>query len=287
MIEEPSRPSDASAPQPHLPALSWPAWAFIAGAVMVVLARLSRVSQVPPGLVATSTALSALADGLIALLPAALLMRVPEAPRRLRLLLAGLAGQAVAVWGWTAIPVLLSGPQLSSWLVGVAFTALYGLQLAASVSLGLGLLGLRPRGARRLWLLAAIAALEIGLAFVQVELPAAYMHQSFLGPTFVPIAALTAAGAFAAWVPVDAWLGHELPRPFWALLALGFPLGIASSALGVGEILEMLTPQATGPATHAPYLVAGALVSLVGITRSVLALAAYARLTPTLGGVSR
>ena len=280
VFDEPGRPSDAGAPQPHLPELTWPAWVFIGGAVVVVLVHLSHVGQEPGGLLVASAVLSALVAGLGALLPAALLVRIPEAPRTQRLLLAGLAGQAVAVWGWAIFPVLLTGPARPDWSATAAFAILYGAAVVASICLAVGLLRLRRPGVRRVWLLAVIAVLQLGFTVVQAALPAATVHLSFVSPMLVPIAVLTVAAAFAAWVPVDAWLGRERPRPFWALLALGFPLGLVAGALGVWKTLEMLRPSGTGLTADTPFWVASMLVSLIGIAANVLALAAYARLTP-------
>jgi hypothetical protein len=83
---------------------------------------------------------------------------------------------------------------------------------------------------------------------------------------------------------VSAWLDGDQPRSFWGLLALGFPLGLLGSAIGLAQTAAMLTPAPSGLASDAAFLVPTALGPLVGSVATLLALAAYARWAPAEPG---
>ncbi len=269
------------------PDLHWPGWVFVMGAALVVLVRLVRVADEPSTMVAQSAVPSAIAAGLGALLPAALLLRVPEASRTHRLLLIGLAGEALAEWAWVILPGLPIGSDSSAWTTSAVFVALYGVQFVAALCVGLGLLRLRARRPTRAWLLVAIVAGDLAFLGLQVGLAAAHAQVSVVSRALVPILLVTVGAGFAVWVPVSAWLDGDQPRAFWGLLALGFPLGLLGSTFGFAQTLAMLTPAPSGFASDAAFLVPTAMGALVGSVSTLLALTAYARWTPPSRGASR
>ncbi len=268
----------------ELPAVGW---LFVAAAVFVVVARLVRIAGSAPEMVTLYAIAPAIASALRVLLPAALLVRVPDAPRTQRLLFAGLATGAAVAWLHAAIfawsPSMLTGNP-SVWTVVPAL--LPPLEALAALLVGLGLLQLRARRSTRAGLLVVIVALELGFLLGQLGLAAAWAYQPLdLGFTAVN-ALVAAAGAFAAWVPVAAWLDRDPPRAFWELLALAFPLGLLAEAIGLTQTIAMTTSQPGGRLSNDLFLVVTTAQALIGAVVSLLAIAAYARGTPLPGRAS-
>ena len=234
--DRPGLPAEAMGPRLPLPDwLELPplGWLFVVGAACVIVARLGWLVGSSPATTVLSASPQAIAAALVALLPAALLLRVPDAPTSQRPLFFGLAATALAEWLLAAVftwspSVLTANPSVWTVLSDVQVP----LGTLAPLLIGLGLLRLRPGGATRPWLLVVIVGLDLGFLGLQVGLVATWAHPSVDLVTFGPDVLLTAAGGVAAWVPVSAWLDHDAPRGFWGLLAIGFPLGLAWRAIG-------------------------------------------------------
>jgi hypothetical protein len=85
--------------------------------------------------------------------------------------------------------------------------------------------------------------------------------------------------AFAVWVSASSWLDGERPRAFWGLLALALPLSLAARAFELPQVIAVAALRSNA------LLVVGVTVgAFVGAVVSLLALAAYARLTPLVTG---
>ena len=275
---------------PRLPIPDWLelpplGWLFVVGAAGVIVARLDRVIGTTPETVVVAAAASAIAAALVALLPAALLLRVPDAPTRQPALFVGLAATALTEWVQAALfawspPLLTANPSLWTVLSDVQVP----LEVLASLLIALGLLRLRPGGATRPWLLVVIVGLALGFQGLQVGLLATWAHQSLDLLAFGPGVLLTAAGGVATWVPVSAWLDHDAPRGFWGLLALGFPLGLLSGAIGLAQMVAMTSAPPMGLSSGGLFLVATTFDALIGAGMLILAIAAYARLMPLVDG---
>ena len=275
---------DAVPPGPEfaLPALRPLGWLFVVGAVLLVVVRLRLSISAPTWLAAGLP--NDLAEGLAALLPAALLFRLPDAPRTQPLLFAGLAIGAALEWASAAQQYL--PPEL-----GVATPLAAGLAIgldlamaAASLAVGLGLLRLRRQGPTRGWLLGVFVAIDVGYMLAELGLPAAAAHQVLLTPSwllaFLLFALVGSASALASWVAVSAWLDRDTPRAFWTLLALGFPLGLLAKAASLGTLIPLLTPPLGDIGGNGLYLAAIALSGLFGAAGTLLALLAYSRAAP-------
>jgi hypothetical protein len=282
--EGPQLPAEAIGPRVPIPAwLELPplGWLSVVGATGVIVARLDRFVGTFPSTTVLYASPQAIAAALVALLPAALLLRVPDAPNRQRPLFFGLAAMALSEW-WQAVLVAWSPPVLTAnesvWTVLSYVQVLLG--ILAPLLVGLGLLRLRPGGATRPWLLLVIVGLSLGFLGLQVRLVTTWAQPSFDLVAFGPGVLLTAAGGVATWVPVSAWLDHDAPRGFWGLLALGFPLGLVASALGLAQALAMVSGPPMGLSSDVLFLIATTLGGLIGAVVSILAIAAYARLTP-------
>ena len=206
---------------------------------------------------------------------------MPDAPTRRRPLFFGLAAMAMTEW-WQAALFAWSPTQLTAnesvWMVLSYMQVLLG--ILAPLLVGLGLLRLRPAGATRPWLLVAIVGLALGLLGLRVGMIAIWTQPSFDLVALGPGVLLTAAGGVATWVPVSAWLDHDPPREFWGLLAVGFPLGLVAGALGLAQTLAMVSGPPMVLSSDGLFLSATTLDALVGIAISILAIVAYARLTP-------
>ncbi len=278
---------------PRLPIPDWLelrplGWLFVVGAACVIVARLDRLVGTSPATTVLSASPQAIAAALVALLPAALLLRVPDAPTGRRPLFVGLAATALTEWVQAAVfawssPLLPSTPSVWTVLSDVQVP----LGVLASLLIALGLLRLRPGGATRPWLLVVIVGLEVGFLGLQVRLVATWAHPSFDLVALGPDVLLTAAGGVAAWVPVSAWLDRDTPRAFWGLLALGFPLGLVASVVGLTQTVAMMSAPSMGLSSDALFLVATALGALIGAVVSLLAIVAYARETPLPGSPSQ
>ena len=234
---------------PRLPIPDWLelrplGWLFVVGAACVIVARLDRLVGTSPATTVLAAGPQAIAAALVALLPAALLLRAPDAPTRRRPLFFGLAATALTEWVQAAVftwsPPLVTA-NASVWTV--LSDVLVPLGVLGSLLIALGLLRLRPGGATRPWLLVIIVGLDLGFLGLQIGLVATWAHLSFDLVTFGPDVLLTAAGGVATWVPVSAWLDHDAPRGFWGLLALGFPLGLVARAIGLTQTVAMMSPR--------------------------------------------
>ena len=178
------------------------------------------------------------------------------------------------------LPALPIGSFPSVWILSAILVALYGIQSVAALCVGLGLLRLRARRPPRAWLLVVIVAIDLAFMSLQVGLPATRVDASFVPVALVPVVLTAVTAAFAVWVPVSAWLDGDQPRSFWRLLALGFPLGLLGSAIGLAQTLAMLTPGPSGLGSDVAFLVATAAGALVRSVATLLALTAYARWAP-------
>lgn len=256
---------------------------FVVAAAGLALGRASLIAsdlgRGGPLDVAAFAVVSGATQTLVVLLPAALLWRVPTAPRTHRMLLAGLAlgalvellrlGTALASTSFSQPPI---GPGLDTlaWLV----------RPLASLLVGLGLLHLRAGRMTRRGMLVVIASIYLALSLVPLgaeligNAPILFTWIVLVSGILVPFLA-----AFAGWVPVDAWLAGERPRQFWGLLALGVPLYVFGALFA-----EMLPAWVVLPANPAAVndiafasLTLGELFSLGAVS---LAFVAYARLTP-------
>lgn len=295
-LESPGLPSEAVGPRrPIIARLSLRplGWLFVAAAVLVGAARLHAIVGEPAAMLPDMIC-SAVAAALVALLPAALVVRLPEAPRIQRLLFAGLALGAASEWAWATTFFWPSGPGVVEWLGTLLFALWWPLGGLGSLLLGLGLLRLRARRTRA-GLLVVIGALYAGLSVLTIGIAVAQVPQSYdLGvPDGIVIAAdfallvlVAAVSAFVVWVPVSAWLDRDAPRAFWGLLALAFPLGLVARAGGLVQTIAMTAFASTDAYSNWLFLVATTLGALVGAVAALLALVAYARKTPLPGSAS-
>ena len=279
---------DAVPPGPELPlpGLGPLGWLFVVGAVLVVAVRV-RLALPAPTLLAAGLPAD-VAQGMGTLVPAALLLRVPAAPRTHPLLFGGLALGALAGWALTAAQYL-SATWIATPLAEGLVLGLYLAMAAASLAVGFGLLHLRPRGPTRGWLLGLFVAIDLGAMLAELGLPAAAAHQALLAPAWLvpslPFVLLASTPALASWVAVSAWLDRDAPRAFWTLLALGFPLGLLGQVAALAALGPLLTPP-VDPAGNGLYLSATALHGLLAAAGALLALVAYGRAAPrTLGSL--
>jgi hypothetical protein len=259
---------------------------FIVAAAGLALGRASFISSDlgigGPLDVAAFAAVSAVTETVVVLLPAALLWRVPAAPRTQRTLLAGLALGAL-------VEVLRLGSALASWSfseapVGSALNTLAWLVLpVASLLVGLGLLRLRDGRMTRRGMLVVIAGVYLVLSLVPLgaelvgNAPVFVTWVFLVSGILVPLLA-----AFAGWVPVDAWLAGERPSRFWGFLALSVPLHIAGALVGEGWSLPAWVTLPADPAAVNGIATASAtLGEILALGAVSLAFVAYARLTPS------
>jgi hypothetical protein len=232
--------------------------------------------------VAAFMALSAATQTVVVLLPAALLWRIPTAPRTHRTLLVGLALGALVEMlrlGAAFASTSFSDPSIGPGLNTVAWLVLS----AASLLVGLGLLHLRAVRVTRRGMLVVIASMYLVLSLVPVgaELignEAVIVTWVFLiSGIVVPLLA-----AFAGWVAVDAWLAGERPNRFWGLLALGVPLYVVGALVGGGWLLPAWAALPADPAAVNDIAIASlTLGQLFALGAVSLAFVAYARLTPS------
>ena len=275
---------------PRLPVPAWLelpplGWMFVVGAACVMLARLDRLIGTSPATTVLSASPQAIEAALVALLPAALLLRVPDAPTRQGPLFFGLAATALTEWVQAALftwspPLMIANASVWTVLSDVQVP----LGVLASLLIALGLLRLRPAGATQLRLLVVVVGLDLAFLGLQIGLVATWAHLTFDLVAFGPEVFLTAAGGVATWVPVSAWLDHDAPRGFWGLLALGFPLGLVARAIGLTQTVAMMSAPPQGLSSDALFLIATTLGALIGAVVSILAIAAYAREMPLVDG---
>ena len=140
------------------------------------------------------------------------------------------------------------------------------------VLIGLGLLRLRA-GSMRLPVLATIVVVYAGISV------ASYLIGAGTGTLGAYDTALLlvvpAAAAVAAWVPVAAWLESDAPEIFWGLLAIALPLGVIARLLTL-----VATIVATSTQSNVMFVPVVTVNSILGCLAALLALVAYARMTP-------
>ncbi len=264
-----SRPVDRG-PQ-GLPPL---VWLFVAAAAVFGLGTFVTYAGSATPVQLLANALWTVGVALPVLLPAVLLRRIPDAPRRLPLLFGGLTLEAL-LW-----PLALFGASWSDQgepLASIVRLVSQALGAAAPILVGLGLIRLRTRRPDRYLLLAGIALVYVAAGIVQAVVivgPGASWNDAFNVAAAVGLPLMLPA-AFAAWVPVAAWLDREEPRRFWALLAAGFPLWVAGMALNVAAMVAT-REQFGSTVADVGWIV----FAIVGAAPSVLALVAYGWLTP-------
>jgi hypothetical protein len=277
-IDDADTPSAAvgSMPPVDLARVGGPlALVFVVGAAFVVAQRSGWIGPGPNPLSA-ALALGTFASVARVLLPAALLVRAPDAPRTHRLLFAGLAVGAAAEVLRSAVHVwvLPGGTDDPVWvtldIAGDGLIALGGLLV------GLGLIRLRPRAPGRTWLLVAIAVAYVAFAYAPDRAVALATSSDYSLGYGVPLyVAWLLASAFVAWVAVGAWLDRESPRAFWGLLALALPLtllaGAVDSVVAVATIVR-------GPSDL--WSSGSTLVLALDALVAASALVAFGRLTP-------
>lgn len=272
--DDPDTPTEAvgSWPTIDLARLGLPrlGWVFVAVALFVAATRLRTIAGAPADIV-PDILLSSIQATVVVLLPAALLWRLPGAIRTHTLLLTGLALVATTQLVMAANqlwPLFHSDDGTRS-----TFDAAWPLLTpAGSILIGLGLLGLRV-GANRLSVLAAIVVTYVGIGV------ASYLIGAGTGTLDAYDAALMvivpAAAAVAVWVPVAAWLESDTPQAFWGLLAVALPLGV------IVRLLTLLgTIVATSTQSNVLFVPTVTVNALLGSLAVLLALVAYARMTP-------
>jgi hypothetical protein len=220
---------------------------FVVAAVVVALGRGASVaSYLGNGgslETAASAAIFAATETILVVLPAALLWRIPAAPRTHPVLLGGLGvGALVEVLRLGASALATSGtdPSVSSILGTLAWLIVP----VGSLLVGRGLLRLRASWSARRGLLVVIAFLYLALRLVPLGaelLGNEVVIVTWLFPVTGILVPITAA--LAGWVAVDAWLDGQRPTVFWGLLALGVPLyvisALVSSALPLPALLAL------------------------------------------------
>lgn len=271
-------------------------WLFVALAVLVVWLRMdglefSLLYSPPlqiPGLLAYQV--QALA---VILLPGALLLRTADAFRTHRVLLVGLIVLAAAeVVDQTGFSVWESEPDLSGgvWEPGLAIEPgpllqLLGwpielgplLQLVGWPIVGLGLARLRPGGLTRPPLLVAIAGLYVGpWLLLGVAILAGLEGGILIAPYPMTVHLLIlVATASAVWVAAGAWLDRAAPRLFWGLLAAALPLYLIGAVTELASLVIVTSQRSVGM-----YELGFMIMAFASATSTVLALVAFARLTP-------
>ena len=274
VAHDPDTPTEAvgSWPTIDLARLGLPplGWVFVAAALLVGVVRLRMLGGAPLDIVPTIL-FSAVETAVVVALPAALLWRVHDALRTHALLLVGLALVAVdrlilavnQLW-----PMIQSDDGTRS-AVGLAWP---WLMPAGGVLIGLGLLRLRT-GPIRLPVLATIVAVYVGIGV------ASYLVGGGSGTLDAYDTALLiivpAAAAVAVWVPVAGWLESDAPQAFWGLLAIALPLGVIARLLTL-----VATIVGTSTQSNVMFVPVVTVNSILGCLAALLALVAYARMTP-------
>lgn len=248
-----------------LPAL---AWLFIAAGLAVAGLRLVALVGTPTASLLLAGALYTVAAVATALLPAALLHRVPTAPRRHPLLFSGLSLLALAAVLRAAAQLLRLGSAETLLISDFVFVG----ELAGLLLVGVGLLALRASGSAWQPLLILLAGTYLIGSIAPALLSGALVVDllAFLGRSVLSTIAL----AFAHAIPLVAWLDRDEPRPFWGLLALVVPLHIAGLVMSAVAML-IVSPEQAGVFELTNPIFSG-LAALVGIA----ALVAYARYAP-------
>ena len=282
-LEEPANLADRDlgVVKPRPPSLPLLGWGFLLLAGLVGLSWAASFVQGP----AFGGALAVIATVVGVAIPAALLHRVPSAWRSRRLLLAGLAAGSVSgalsrallpLFAPSSLGAVDPWGQFALWL-GPAVLGLAGMLL---VALGLARLRQRPpsRGVRRLLPVLVLAELAANASFFL----SVVTHPGSTPPSELPAALAPAAiifasapiSAYAAWVPLAAWIDVETPRPFWALLGMGSLVGLA----GLVPTLASNVLMAAG--SLGLFVPLGTLDEALAVAAAILAFVAYVRHTP-------
>ena len=274
VVDDPDTPTEAvgSWPAIDLARLGLPplGWVFAAAALFVGVVHLRTLSGAPLEIV-PAILLSTVESGVVVLLPAAVLWRVHEALRTHALLLTGLAllaaGQLILAVNqlW---PVLQNEDGTRSAL-GITWPLLTP---AGGILIGLGLLRMRT-GAIRLPVLAAIVAAYVGIGVASYVIGAGSGTIEAYDAGLMVI--VPAAAAVAVWVPVAAWLESDAPPAFWGLLAVALPFGVISRLL---TLLDTIV--GTSTQSNVLFVPTMTVNSILGCLAALLALVAYARMTP-------
>ena len=285
MRTEASPSDDTSAgPAPQRPWVELPplGWWIVVAAAGVLVAPLTRGVGAAPEPVALTACATSASMALAALVPAALLRRVPAAPRTNRVLLAGLLCGAAVEWLYaietaSAPALLTSVPSLWTLLPDLAVPLLVG----GPLLIALGLLRLRASGPTRPGLLVLLAVLNLALLLAPLALLDAWSHLPLDPVTSVFHVIMAVAVASATWVPLAAWLDREPHRAFWGLLALAVPLAILASLVSLTEIVAMVAGPPGRPTPEGLFLATSVAQALIGALASGCAIVAYARYTPS------
>ena len=274
VVDDPDTPTEAvgSWPTIDLARLGLPplGWVFVAVALFVGVVRLRTLGGRPARHRPRTSCVSVEA-GVVVLLPAALLWRVHEALRTHAVLFAGLALVAVdrLILAMNQLWPMIQNDDGTRSAVGLAWP---WLMPAGGVLIGLGLLRLRT-GPIRLPVLASIVAVYVGIGV------ASYLIGSGSATVDAYDAALLiivpSAAAVAVWVPAAAWLESDTPSAFWGLLAVALPVGVIARLLTL-----VATIVATSTQSNVLFVPTVTINSVLGCLAALLALVAYARMTP-------
>lgn len=263
---------------PDLESLGLPrlGWLFVAGAVLVGLLRLGAIDGIDVGTVPYRV-VNAIEGATLALLPAALLLRAPDAPRTHPLLLAGLAATALSEIGRAVVAYqpFLGSIALYDWAAPLDL-ALGTIGVIGLVLTGIGLLRLWPVDWGRTWLLVGIAVGYLVLTYAPMVISAASGIEVSLDfvSAVVPTGSVLAS-AFATWVAVAAWLDRAQPRALWALLAAALPLRIVIQLIEAAVAAPVWAGNPSGP-----WLLSLPITGILAATIACLGLLAYVRYTP-------
>ncbi len=274
VADDPDTPTDAvgSWPAIDLARLGLPplGWVFVAVALFVGVVRLRALGGAPLDIVPTIL-LSAVEAAVIVALPAALLWRAHEALRTDTVLLLGLALVAVdrLVLALNQLWPMIQNDDGTRSAVGLAGPWLLP---AGGVLIGLGLLRLRT-GPIRLPVLATIVAVYVGIGVASHLIGSGSATVDAYDTTLMII--VPSAAAVAVWVPAAAWLESDAPPAFWGLLAVALPIGVLSRLLTL-----LATIVATSTQSNVLFVPTVTINSFLGCLAALLALVAYARMTP-------
>ncbi len=273
-VDDPDTPTEAvgSWPTIDLARLGLPplGWVFVVVAVVVGAVRLRTLGGAPLDIV-PEILFSAVEAVVVVLLPAALLWRAHDAMRTHALLLTGLALIAAdrLVLATNQLWPLFLGDDGARTVFGLAWSLLAP---AGSVLIGLGLLRLRA-GPMRLPVLATIIGVYVGISVASFLIGAGTGTLDAYDSTLMIL--VPAAAAAAVWVPVAAWLESDAPQAFWGLLAIALPLGV------IARLVTLLaTIVGTSTQSNVMFVPVVTVNSILGCLAALLALVAYARMTP-------
>ncbi len=275
VADDPDTPTEAvgSWPTIDLARLGLPplGWVFVAAALFVGAVRLRTLSGAPfdivPGIV-----FSAVEAAVVVLLPAALLWRVHDAMRTHALLLTGLALVAVdrLILAMNQLWPMIQSDDGTRSAVGLAWP---WLMPAGGVLIGLGLLRLRT-GPIRLPVLATIVAVYVGIGVASYLIGAGSGTLDAYDAALLIIVPVGRSGCGMGAGCSVAGVGHAAGI-FWGLLAIALPLGVIARLLTL-----VATIVATSTQSNVMFVPTVTVNSVLGCLAALLALVAYARMTP-------